>query len=437
MNIWELLQAVVTAFETGMCVWLCDTLIYNGEFVRERKGYAVGSILLLTVFVLGNRQYTFFSWPILFAQTFLVWFLFLGRKWKCRTLCFLVVFNYYLLITLLDLVFSFWAVSYLDNNFWSELYYEVGQERLLLYSVSRCIMFGVCLSLWACRKKYRFCIEEYKGVLFSVGIVGTIWGWLLLKTLERQGTYMGLEDSFQVVTCLLILLALMAIELRSTYIKAESKIIQMKNELLEQNHRDMQKQYKNSQYIFHDFKNHLILLKNYVDRKEYEKLSAYLGRIMEPIESLDNFSYTGSEMLDLVLNIKRSEAVQKGIQYLVETDRNIELNINENALGNIFFNLLDNAIEACEKIVGLDRWIRIVIKKNNQVYIMKVENSIAEPVTIQDGEYMSGKKDKEQHGIGMKSVKATVEQYGGDVQWNHTKERFTVVITFFGNGLYR
>lgn len=93
MNVWELLQAVVTAFETGMCVWLCDTLIYNGEFVRERKGYAVGSILLLTVFVLGNRQYTFFSWPILFAQTFLVWFLFLGRKWKCRTLCFLVVFN--------------------------------------------------------------------------------------------------------------------------------------------------------------------------------------------------------------------------------------------------------------------------------------------------------------------------------------------------------
>lgn len=435
MNVWELFQAVVTAFETGMCVWLCDTLIYNGEFVRERKGYAVGSILLLTVFVLGNRQYTFFSWPILFAQTFLVWFLFLGRKWKCRTLCFLVVFNYYLLITLLDLVFSFLAVSYLDNNFWSELYYEVGQERLLLYSVSRCIMFGVCLSLWACRKKYRFCIEEYKGVLFSVGIVGTIWGWLLLKTLERQGTYMGLEDSFQVVTCLLILLALMAIELRSTYIKAESKIIQMKNELLEQNHRDMQKQYKNSQYIFHDFKNHLILLKNYVDRKEYEKLSAYLGRIMEPIESLDNFSYTGSEMLDLVLNIKRSEAVQKGIQYLVETDRNIELNINENALGNIFFNLLDNAIEACEKIVGLDRWIRIVIKKNNQVYIMKVENSIAEPVTIQDGEYMSGKKDKEQHGIGMKSVKATVEQYGGEVQWNHTKEKFTVVITFFGNGL--
>lgn len=435
MNVWELLQAVVTAFETGMCVWLCDTLIYNGEFVRERKGYAVGSILLLTVFVLGNRQYTFFSWPILFAQTFLVWFLFLGRKWKCRTLCFLVVFNYYLLITLLDLVFSFLAVSYLDNNFWSELYYEVGQERLLLYSVSRCIMFGVCLSLWACRKKYRFCIEEYKGVLFSVGIVGTIWGWLLLKTLERQGTYMGLEDSFQVVTCLLILLALMAIELRSTYIKAESKIIQMKNELLEQNHRDMQKQYKNSQYIFHDFKNHLILLKNYVDRKEYEKLSAYLGRIMEPIESLDNFSYTGSEMLDLVLNIKRSEAVQKGIQYLVETDRNIELNINENTLGNIFFNLLDNAIEACEKIVGLDRWIRIVIKKNNQVYIMKVENSIAEPVTIQDGEYMSGKKDKEQHGIGMKSVKATVEQYGGEVQWNHTKEKFTVVITFFGNGL--
>ena len=35
----------------------------------------------------------------------------------------------------------------------------------------------------------------------------------------------------------------------------------------------------------------------------------------------------------------------------------------------------------------------------------------------------------------MKSVETSVKQYGGDVKWSHTKDRFIVVITFFGNGL--
>ena len=35
MNVWEVLQIVLTAFEIGMCFWLCDSLIYNGEFVKN------------------------------------------------------------------------------------------------------------------------------------------------------------------------------------------------------------------------------------------------------------------------------------------------------------------------------------------------------------------------------------------------------------------
>lgn len=97
MNVWELLQAVVTACETGMCVWLCDTLIYNGEFVRERKGYAVGSILLLTVFVLGNRQYTFFSWMLFLVQIFLLWLMLILKKRDSKVLCFAVIFDISLL----------------------------------------------------------------------------------------------------------------------------------------------------------------------------------------------------------------------------------------------------------------------------------------------------------------------------------------------------
>jgi hypothetical protein len=435
MSIWELLQVVLTAFEIGMCIWLCDALVYNGEIVKRRKGYISGSILLLTMIVMGSRWDIFFSWPIFIFQISCIWLILSFRQKESKTLCFAVIFDYQLLITLIDLTLSFLAVSYLDDYFWGNLYLKVGGGRIFIYFLSRSVVFGMCLIFQICRKKYHFRIEDYKGVLFSIGVIGAIWGWLLLKTLVEHGNNSDLGDSFLIVSCLLILLMLMAIELRSTHIKGTAKMLQLKNDLLEQSYKDMQKLYVNNQYIFHDFKNHMILIKTYLDKKEYDKMSAYLNKIIEPIEKLSSYSHTGCEMLDLVLNIKRSEAEQKGIQYLVETDGRIHTNINENDLGNIFFNLLDNAIEACEKMENKDKWIRIAIKKKNQIHIMKIENSIEKPIVMKNGEYMTEKRDKEYHGIGMKSVESNVKQYGGKVNWSHTKDRFTVVITFFGNGL--
>lgn len=435
MSIWELLQVVLTAFEIGMCLWLCDALVYNGEFVRDRKEYLAGSIVLLTLSVIGNRQDTFFSWIMFVVQIVCVWLVLSLRKRENKALCFAMIFDYQLIVTLLDLALSFFAVSFLDDEFWNKVYYGVGTGRITVYFLSRSILLGICLLVRIYRKNYRLYIENYRGTLFSVGAVGTIWGWLLLNTLDEQGNRMGLGDSFLVISCLLILLVLMLIELRSTHIRAEAKMVQMKNELLEQSYKDMQRLYMNNQYIFHDFKHHMILLKNYLNNREYEKADAYLEKITEPVDRMGHYSHTGCDVLDLVLNIKRNEAEQKGIRYLVEADREIHMNIHETDLGNIFFNLLDNAIEACEKIEEQDKWIRVVIKKKNKIYIMKVENSIEKPVVIKNGKYVTEKADKRRHGFGMKSVETSVKQYGGDVKWSYTKDRFIVVITFFGNGL--
>lgn len=157
-----------------------------------------------------------------------------------------------------------------------------------------------------------------------------------MDTLTEFGEQVGRGDSFLIVTCLLILLVLMAIELRSTHIKTTARLLQMKNELLEQSYKDMQKLYMNNQYIFHDFKHHMILLKNYLNNREYGKASAYLEKITEPIDRMGHYIHTGCDALDLVLNIKRNEAEQKGIRYLVEADREIHTNIHETDLGNIF-----------------------------------------------------------------------------------------------------
>ena len=42
MNIWGILQILLTAFETGLCIWTCDMVVYDGELVKEHKKNIVG-----------------------------------------------------------------------------------------------------------------------------------------------------------------------------------------------------------------------------------------------------------------------------------------------------------------------------------------------------------------------------------------------------------
>lgn len=435
MNIWGIFQIALTVFEVGMCLWICDVVVYDGERVKGNKGYIIMGMFPLLLIVAGNRRNVFFSWPILLFQICFTWLLLAFRKRNNKVLCFACVLDYYLLVSLMDLSLAFWGASRLDDQFWESLYYKATVGRVFIYFLTRSVLFGMCLLLYRYKKKHYFSIEDYREVLFFIGAVGSIWGWLLLMVLVDHADHVSQMNSFLVISCLLILLVLMTIELKSTHVKTQAKMLQMKNDLLEQNYKSLQELYRNNQYLFHDFKNHMILLKNYMKHREYDKAGQYLEEITEPVEQLSNYIYTGCGILDLVLNIKGDEAKRKGIRYLVEADKDLKLPLNENDLGNIFFNLLDNAIEACERIEEKYRWIRVVIRKKQQIHIVKIENSIEDPAAMKDGEYRTTKADPEFHGLGMKSVEACVKRYGGNVSWSHTKDRFTVVITFFENGL--
>lgn len=435
MNIWGILQILLTAFETGLCIWTCDMVVYDGELVKEHKKYIILWSVIMTIHMACTRRTSFFSWIAFLLQSLGVWTGITIKQKRNRSLLFAVVFDYNLLTALLDLTLSFLAVSYLNESFWNEIYCQVSGGRVLIYLISRSIIFVVCIIIWFYKKKLRFSIKDYRGILFSTGVIGCVWGWWLLMTLIDHGNNTGLGDSFFIVTCLVILSILMVSELRDTHLKTQSQMILMKNELLEENYNNLRNLYKSNQYIYHDFKHHIVILRNYLEKEEYEKARLYMDQIAEPVERLNNYVSSGCDVLDLVLNIKEYEANQKGIRYKVDIDREVKFRVNDNELGNIFFNLLDNAIEACEKIQNREKWIHVTIKKRNQIHIIKVENSIEKQIFMKDGEYVTEKDNKERHGLGMKSVEVSVNRYRGNVKWSHTKDIFTVVITFFENEL--
>ena len=76
-------------------------------------------------------------------------------------------------------------------------------------------------------------------------------------------------------------------------------------------------------------------------------------------------------------------------------------------------NLLDNAVESCEKVMeqGEEPFIRLYIGVLKQQLYISVSNSTVEVVRKMDQEYISQKRGN--HGHGLKRINLVVDKYAG------------------------
>ena len=115
--------------------------------------------------------------------------------------------------------------------------------------------------------------------------------------------------------------------------------------------------------------------------KKFRELDDYLGTLEQDLDSIDIAIRTGNVSLDAILSSKVSIARKNNIEVNCTAKVPGELKITDVHLCTIVGNLLDNAIEACEKIKGgadpalPPKFIRIYIGMfKNQLYI-SVSNS--------------------------------------------------------------
>lgn len=142
--------------------------------------------------------------------------------------------------------------------------------------------------------------------------------------------------------------------------------------------------------------------------------------------------WTGNRMLDMILNQKTKDAKEKETDMQIETEVFATLPFSDREIISLFGNVLDNALEACERIQDKKRWIKIKIKKKNHLLYIETSNAIKEMPVQNQKEFVSVKEDEILHGYGMKNIRDIVEQYNGMFQCKSQEDRFEVVITIYG-----
>ena len=170
--------------------------------------------------------------------------------------------------------------------------------------------------------------------------------------------------------------------------------------------------------IYHDMKNHLLLL----EEEWGEKNSTGIENLRKEIAQYENYYRTGNKFADIILKDKFAKAAEYGI-HIEDSVELIDIDFIEPLdFSTVFGNLLDNAIEACRLIEEPEkRQISISSKREHNLLIISIKNNKV------CGNIKNAPK-KVIHGYGLANVAAAVHKYGGEIDIMEGEQEFAVNI---------
>ena len=154
-----------------------------------------------------------------------------------------------------------------------------------------------------------------------------------------------------------------------------------------------------------------------------------LEEIDEVISTYDSFAHSGNPSLDLVLSEKALVADKNKIRLSLIIDGNAVSFMKESDIYALFSNLLDNAIEATLKLDEEERSISLSVRAMKNFVSIVSSNRFNNPdMKFVNGLPVTIKKDKINHGYGLKSIRYIVNKFDGDLQIEAKDGIFTITI---------
>lgn len=170
-------------------------------------------------------------------------------------------------------------------------------------------------------------------------------------------------------------------------------------------------QYRQSERLRHDMKNHIIALTALSRNKEWEKIEDYLKN-MEGVVLDTGGDLTGNKAVDALLYQKRKQAEGEDIKWECDMQMPKGCCINEFDLCVLIGNILDNALEACGRMQKDEsRFINIQARTVKKCFLIEVKNSMDRTEKFTEG--FTNKDDSQEHGIGLLNVGDVVHSYNG------------------------
>ena len=165
--------------------------------------------------------------------------------------------------------------------------------------------------------------------------------------------------------------------------------------------------------IYHDLKNYFLFSDDFKISSELKKkLSLY-----------ERFYETGNDFLNIILAEKINKAYEDDIRIECHVDFSKGDFMEALDISTIFGNLLDNALEATEKIEEGEKYIFIDVAVKRKFMILVVRNNMNNFI---GNKLKTDKWNSTYHGYGLKNVRNAVKKYEGEMKVSIDGKEFRV-----------
>jgi hypothetical protein len=342
-------------------------------------------------------------------------------------LCFSISSFYILCLSYFDfLIFIFLSNLFDGYGTFIELITEKGPLRTLVIlsiKILWILLYGIV------RKKILLLSKKQHSMKALVAMTGI--GYVSFVYLVNQ-TFQSFGDQtskawfgFIVVFTLVLFVLLLSYEIKKE--KIELNMAELKHELLEEKYDLMSDVYSKNAKLYHDLNKHLNVLYQLLETENIESAKEYIEEISRPITKLAKTSWTGVDIIDVIINTELDKMNEIGIMADVNVEFPHGTNLLSNDMCTILSNLLDNAIEATQKLEYSEK-ILFTMRGINQLLVIKVENKCPDETLDFRHFPKTTKANKELHGWGLPSVEETVKKYNGKMKCMKEKGSFIVTV---------
>ena len=194
--------------------------------------------------------------------------------------------------------------------------------------------------------------------------------------------------------------------------RCEREVMESQNKAIQNQLEVVQQSQLRIRCLKHDMDNHLLRLKDLIEKEKYAEALEYLETVKSSTAADNKLIDSGNDLIDSMLNYKLARLHDNTAQkYDIVVPK--DLSFTEFDLNVIIGNLADNALEALEQLPADEPKKLEISIRYKQGYLKVYFGNTFDGIMPEDG---SRKRDHENHGLGLKSVERIVHKYGGDMR---------------------
>lgn len=395
-------------------------------FFKERvTNNMIEFITYAGYFMVSIFVYAFLKIPFVLMTTNIILFFLLTLNYKAtikkQIICIALIYLTFMCVEMTIVL----LMGYIDFSLFEKSAFTSTLGIVLI----RCFSFVVVLM-----------ISGFKNIKSGIAIPTVYWlsvlfipssSVVIMVILFEQG---GLKSKVLLVCITLLML----INITTFYlydkivVSAESKIKMLlslqQNTYYKKQIELMKSSMTGIEILRHDLKNQLSTIQVMAKSGNVQSLTDHIEALIKTSYLTKTFADSGNVSIDSILNFKLLEAEQAGIQTSLSLKIPDSIEMSSVDLCSILGNLIDNAVCATCKLDQENRKINITVRYDKKRIIMTLSNTFNGEILYDGDKIISSHKNKAEHGLGLLSVKNTVDKCDGIMDIEHTADTFTATI---------